>query len=135
MNIGQKTVHVYDPALLSVRADNQYLTGYSDSGKYTAEMNEDNTLPHVGVDGEVSYAINNDRTGTLTVTFASTSPSLPYIRTLAREKRDFNVTVVDMNENGMNISSDNCRIIKEPEYKRGKEVEEVEVEIFVPYMY
>lgn len=130
-----KTVHVYDPALLSTRVDGQYLTGYSDSGKFTAEMNEDNTMPYVGVDGNVSYAINNDKTGTMTITLASTSPSLPFIRALVREKRDFNTTVVDMNENGMNFSSDQCRIIKEPEYKRGKEVEEVEVQIYVPYMY
>ena len=63
----------------------------------------------------------------------STSPCVPAVRDLARNNQEFDFTLVDMNDNGQNIASSNCRIMKTPDYVRAKEAEEVEFEIFIPY--
>ena len=119
MTIGPKKVRVYDPELLSARVAGQYLTGYSDNGKFTCEQNEDNSYPYVGVDGTVSYAKGGDKSAIVTITLAGTSPSIPYVTELARNGELFNLTIVDMNENGENISCDDCVVIKAPDNKKG----------------
>lgn len=112
-----------------------YLTGFADAGKVELEKNENNIEPYVGVDGIVHYSKINDRSGTATLKFASTSPSLDYLRELAENNEEFTYTLADLNENGKNIASDGCVILKNLNYIVNKAVEEVEVEIFIPYMY
>lgn len=126
--------YVYDPEKIMLQINNIYLTGFAEDGKFVLEQNEDDVLPKVGVDGLVHYAINYDKTAILRIQLMSTSPQIPYLRQLARNNQEFNVTMVDLNENGENFSSDDCRIIKTPDYTRQKENENVEIEIFVPYL-
>lgn len=125
--------YVYDPEKVIISLGGVYLTGFSDGGKITVEQNEDDIIPKVGVDGSVHYTINHDKTAKAKIPLMSTSPMVPYIRDLARDNRDFNFTMVDMNDNGINISCDECRIIKTPDYSRQKEAEEVEFEVFIPF--
>ena len=128
-----KQTHVYDPEKVIIKVDNVFITGFSEGGKVTVEQNEDDLIPKVGVDGSVHYTINHDKTAVAKIPLMSTSPHVPYIRSLAKDNRPFNFTMVDMNDNGENISSDDCRIIKTPDYVRQKEAEEVEFEIFIPF--
>lgn len=125
--------YVYDPEKVTIQVGGVYLTGFSDKGKITIEQSEDDVIPKVGVDGSVHYTLNHNKTAKAKLPLMSTSPHIPYIRDLARDNREFNFTMVDMNDNGMNISCDQCRIIKTPDYKREKEAEEVEFEIFIPF--
>lgn len=127
-------ITTYDPKLCTVSVAGTYLRGFSDGGKVTIEKNEDNTTYLTGVDGDVNYSINNDNTATATLPLVSSSPDLAFLRQLAVDREEFNFTMVDMNENGINISVDSCRIIKTPDYSRMKEQEEVEIEILIPFL-
>lgn len=129
-----KQTYVYDPEKVVVQVAGVYLTGFSDGGKIVIEQNEDDILPKVGVDGSVHYSINHNKTALAKIPLMSTSPHVPFIRDLARDNREFTFTMVDMNDNGMNLSCDQCRIIKTPDYSRQKEAEEVNFEIFIPFM-
>lgn len=129
-----KRTYTYDPELVIIKLDNVYLTGFSDGGKISIEQNEDDVIPKVGVDGSVHYTINHDKTAKATIPLMSTSPMVPYIRDLANGNREFTFTMVDMNDNGIQVACDQCRIIKTPNYERQKEAEEVEFEVFIPFL-
>lgn len=131
----QKRTYTYDPELVTVTVNGVFVTGFIENSKIEAEKNENSIEPYVGVDGLVHYAKNADKTGTITLALTNTSPSLPYLRDLARTQEEFNVSIVDMNEHGENIVSDGCVILKDADIRAGKEIEEYEIEIFVPYMY
>lgn len=124
--------YVYDPDKITVQIAGVYVTGLSDNGVVEIEQNEDDVTPTVGVTGEIHYTLNHDKTAKATIPVMSTSPMIPFLRDLAKDNRDFNVTMVDLNDNGINISCDNCRILKTPDYKRNKEAEETPIEIFIP---
>lgn len=125
---------VYDPDKVTVQVAETFLTGFSDGGIVSIEQNEDDLTTVVGIDGSVHYTLNHDKTATASVSMMSTSPMIPFLRELARDNRDFNFTMTDLNTNGIVVSCDECRIIKTPDYIRGKEAEEVEVEIFIPWL-
>lgn len=129
-----KRTYTYDPEKVLVQVGGIYLTGFSEDSKISVEQNEDDVIPKVGVDGKVHYSINHDKTARVTIALMSTSPHVTVIRELARNNQEFNFTMTDLNDNGENISSDECRIIKTPNYVRGKEADEVEFEVFVPYL-
>lgn len=124
--------YTYDPEKITIQIDGVYLTGYSDGGVVKIEATEESVKPLVGAEGSIHYSINHNKTGTATVPMMSTSPMMPFLRELASTTKKFNFTMVDMNDNGINISCDDCMIIKIPDYVRNKEAEEVSVEIFIP---
>ncbi|EGS31181.1 conserved domain protein [Peptoniphilus sp. oral taxon 375 str. F0436] len=133
--MAEKKTYTYDPDKVIIQLDGVYLTGFSDDAKITVEKNEDNVIPKVGVDGSVHYTLNHDETAKAKLPLMSTSPQINFITDLADNKRDFNFTMVDMNDNGRNISCDECRILKSPDYSRKKEAEGVEFEVFIPFFY
>lgn len=135
VNNGREKTYTYDPDKVIIQLDGVYLTGFSDDAKITVEKNEDNVIPKVGVDGSVHYTLNHDETAKAKLPLMSTSPQINFITDLADNKRDFNFTMVDMNDNGRNISCDECRILKSPDYSRKKEAEGVEFEVFIPFFY
>lgn len=133
--MAEKRTYTYDPDKVIIQLNGVYLTGFSDDAKITVEKNEDNVIPKVGVDGSVHYTLNHDETAKAKLPLMSTSPQIPYITELADNMVEFNFTMVDMNDNGRNISCDGCRIIKSPDYSRKKEAEGVEFEVFIPFFY
>ena len=133
--MAEKRTYTYDPDKVIIQIDGVYLTGFSDDAKITVEKNEDNVIPKVGVDGSVHYSLNHDETAKAKLPLMSTSPQINLFSDLAANKRDFNFTMVDMNDNGRNISCDECRVLKAPDYSRKKEAEGVEIEIFIPFFY
>ncbi len=60
-------VKTYNPKDVTVIYDGMVITGFAEDSMVQAEKNEDNMIPHVGVLGEVSVAINADNTGTVTL--------------------------------------------------------------------
>lgn len=129
----QKTIAVYDPEKVQLQLDGVYITGYSEESKIQVEKNQDNFLTAVGVDGNVSVAVNYDATAKMSIKLVSTSASIMHIRQLAENRRLFNMTLTDLNENGQNKSCDGCFIIKTPALMRNKKVENVDLDIFIPY--
>ncbi len=124
---------VYDPEKVVVTVAGIFLTGYSEDSKVEIEQNEDDVIPKVGVDGIVNYTINHDKTAKAKISLMSTSPCIPSMRALAKNNEEFDFSMVDMNDNGENIASSNCRIMKPPKLSKHKEAEGVDFEIFIPY--
>lgn len=128
---------VYDPENVNVFVNNTALTGFAEDSFVQAEMLEDRFTEHVGAKGEVSYAENANKTGEITVTLASTSPSVAFLDDLAQSKGDnaiVPVSIVDLNENKKVVAGDRARVRKPATYEAGKEVSEREFVIFVENM-
>lgn len=116
----------YDPKKLSVVVDGRHLTGFSEDTKVSVEREEEGMFAYVGVDGDVDHAINANNSGTITVSMRSTSPSIAFLNQLANSKKLFPVSVIDLNENGVNASATEA-FVEMPVYpEHGKEISEVE---------
>ncbi len=123
--------NVYDPKKVTVIYDGMVITGFADDTMIEAEKNEDNITPYVGVLGEVSIAINADNTGTVTMSLANTSPFIKILADKARANTIAPLSIIDMNQNGVNVGGTEAIIIKAPNVTIGKEVESQEVQFFV----
>lgn len=123
----------YDPRKVNISVDGTILTGFSADGVVTVTKNEDSVTPNVGCKGDVVYDENANESGTIAVTLMQTSPSLSLLRRLAADRTKFRVTVSDANEDeAVNISASNCRILKMPDLSRQKNSSTVTVNIYVP---
>lgn len=123
---------VYDPKKVTVIVDGMVVTGFAEGSIVSIEKNEDNVYPHVGAMGETVFALGCDETETATLSLASHSPTLAHLRNVAKKRGVFNFQVVDMNNNVI-ITCDNAMMVKTPDYTVGKEIEEVDVEIFLAH--
>ncbi|QXJ39589.1 hypothetical protein BV455_02955 [Parageobacillus caldoxylosilyticus] len=121
----------YDFKKVSVIADGVFITGYHDGSVIKVEKNEDDVTPHVGADGEVTYAESADQTGTITLTLKQTSASLPFLQQLRKSKKIFPIQIVDNNTNAYRVGGSEARILKMPDREWGNEVQPVEVQIHV----
>jgi hypothetical protein len=128
-----RKTHTYDPEKVVVTINGVYITGFSDKGKIEIERNEDSRGVKVGVDGGVHYSINNNISGKAKLTIMTTSPSLNYMRELERTQTEFTLSIADMNDVSQNVACDNCVILKRPKTAVDKDVEEQEIEIFIPF--
>lgn len=130
-------MRIYDPENVNVFVDNTALTGFTEDSFVQAEHTEDRFTEYIGAKGEVSYAENASKAGEITITLASTSPSIPFLNRLAQSKGEnaiVPVSIVDLNENRATVSGDRARVRKPATYEAGKEVSEREFVIFVENM-
>ena len=98
------------------------ITGFASDGKVTLSRTGDSVTPHTGVDGDVTYTENADKTGTAALTLKSTSSSLSYLRSLADAKTGVNFSVMDMNAaDPIKVSCDECRVQKVADAPRTKQ--------------
>lgn len=121
----------YDPKKVSLIVDGMFIVGFMDGTMITAEKNEDNVIPHVGAQGDVSFSESADNTGTITVTLKQDSSSLPDLQALSKQKREFAAQIVDANTNNFQAGGTECRILKTPGREFGAEISGVEVQIYV----
>lgn len=124
-------VYTYDPKNVLINVGGVYLTGFSEDKLVEVEQNEEIMIGKAGVDGTVHVAKGANFTATAKVTLMSTSPQLGYLRGIAKDQAIFEFSVVDMNEAGENITCGEAWMPKIPPYSSGKEVEEVEIEIYL----
>ena len=68
------TLSAYDPEKTFLYLFGQRVSGYAADTKINITRNNDNIIPHVGVDGEISNALVRDRSGVLTVSLQNTAP-------------------------------------------------------------
>jgi hypothetical protein len=120
----------YDPKKVSLIVDGTYITGFMDGTFIQCEKNEDNVIPHVGAQGDVTFTESADNTGMITMTLKQNSSSLRFLQSLAKQKREFAAQVIDANE-GFQAGGTQCRILKTPGREFGSEVSGVEVQIYV----
>lgn len=121
----------YDPKKVSVIVDGQFIVGFMDGTFVNTEKNEDNIIPHIGAQGDVTYTESADNTGLITLTLKQNSSSLPFLRSLATQKRNFSVQVIDANDGNFKAGGTQCRIQKTPSQEFGAEISGVEVPIYV----
>lgn len=129
-----RTTQTYDPEKVVITINGVFITGFSDKGKVEIERNEDSRGVKVGVDGGNHYSINNNISGKAKLMIMSTSPSLNYIRELERTQTQFTFSMTDLNDVSQNIACDDCIILKRPKTSAMKEVEEQEIEIYIPFL-
>lgn len=123
----------YDPKKVNVNVDGTILTGFSNDGLVTVSKSEDAVTPNVGCQGDVVYEENANESGTIAVTLQGTSSSLPKLRNLASNRKQFTVSITDANDDdSISIIAQRCRIVKMPDLARGKNTSTVTVNIFVP---
>lgn len=121
----------FNPKLVTVMYGGMVITGFAEGSMVKCEKNEDNVTPHVGVLGEVSRAINADNTGKITISLAGTSPFIGILARKAAANAIEPISVVDMNDNGVNVGGSEAWIVKAPPINLGKEIEDVDIEFFV----
>ncbi|QGF21717.1 tail tube protein [Bacillus phage vB_BcM_Sam46] len=125
-------VEIFDFKKVSLVVDGVFGTGFMDGTAITAEKNEDNKIPHVGADGDVTFSNSADETGTITATIKQTSPFLKHLIRLSNNKdRLFPVQIIDQNTNKVRVGGTQCVILKTPTIEWGSEVAGVEVPIYV----
>jgi len=124
-------MNTFDPKKVSAVANGMFLTGFMDGTMITAEKNEDSITPHVGAQGDVTFAHSADESGTITVTLKQDSASLPELIRLANNKTVFPINIVDANTNRFRVGGNNAVILRVPALEWGAEVTGVEISIYV----
>lgn len=129
------TTTTYDPEKVTAQVDGSIVTGFASDGIITITMSEDAITPEVGVQGDVVYAENANRSATVTLTLQGTAAFVEKARNLCMKKKMFSFVLSDANDDGGLISSgSNCRITKMPDIARGKTPGTVSVTFFVPVL-
>lgn len=67
------TLDAYDPAKTLLFLFGQRVGGYAADTKIAIARNNDNIIPHVGVDGEISSALSRDQSGVMTISLQNTA--------------------------------------------------------------
>lgn len=127
-------VKSYDPEKVNLIVKNVAIVGFADGSIIEVERNEDSIVPYVGTKGEVAFAESADKTGIIKVNLMSTSPSVQFLNSLAKQKGDdasFAVSVINMNTNAISVSATKARVKKMASEKIDKEVTTREFEIYV----
>lgn len=123
----------YDSRKVNVNVNGSILTGFAGDGLFTVSKSEDAVTPSVGCQGDVVYEENANESGTIAITLQGTSSSLPMLRNLAANRKQFSVSISDANDDdSISVSAQKCRITKMPDLARGKNASTVTVNIFVP---
>ncbi|MCM3413521.1 phage structural protein [Metabacillus litoralis] len=130
LNLQHFATTTYNPKKVSAIIDGVFGTGFMDGTFISAEKNEDDVTPHVGAQGDVTFAESADNTGTITMTFKQSSSTLPYLRALRNEKRIFPIQVIDSNTN-TRVGGNEARIVKMPNKEFAAEESGVEVQFYV----
>jgi hypothetical protein len=115
---------------LTVLANQRYMQDFAASGVCQLAMNGDAVSYTDGIQGDGQYVLSAAKSGTLTLTFFATSPSLKYLRDWAQRKVKFPVSVSDQNSDDKKfMSASNCMVQKVPDANGASDVS---VAIIVP---
>jgi hypothetical protein len=123
---------VYDASLVTVNLDGRFITGFSDGSFVKAEKSEDNFSTKVDAQGRVSVAKTNNPLGTITLTLAQDSPSLPYVIEKSKTTTPFPIWVTYNDGTTKEKAGGTQALIKKSPTKTfSGEIEDREVEITV----
>lgn len=75
----------YDPQQVVLTVDELPVIGFAEGDAITVERNEDFSNETVGIKGDVSRAINRNKTGTLTIVLQHNSPSVAQFEEMMHE--------------------------------------------------
>ncbi len=123
----------YDPIKVNLNVDGRTITGYADSSMITIAQGEDLVTPTVGAQGDVVYSESANESGTMTISLQTTSASLPYLKDIAKQRKQVSVLLNDANSDTAEIvRSSRCRVTKVPDVKKEKAAGSVDITIFMP---
>lgn len=125
------TFNAYDPVKTILFLFGQRVSGFAADTKIVISRNNDNIIPHVGVDGEISNALSRDQSGVLTVSLQNTAAWNGY---LAQWQKQASVTglvffpVQVEGSQGLSLNTVGW-IQKQPDLTYGTEVGQLDWEI------
>jgi hypothetical protein len=65
----------------------------------------------------------------------SSSPSISFLRELAERRALFELLIIDNNNDGaFVVSCKDCIIVKTPDLMRGREIGDITIQFFIPYL-
>lgn len=125
------TPFAYDPKKVRLYLMTERVTGFAADTKIVVSRNEDNIIPHMGVDGELSAALSRNQSGVLTVSLQNTATWNGYF---ANWQKQASITgaiffpVLLEGSQGMGLSTIGW-IQKQPDLTYGTEVGQMDWEI------
>ncbi len=120
------SVYTYDAKDTSVVVDGTYITGLGED-MISVEKDEDFFTTSVGAQGDIVKSQTNDTLGTMTITIQPTSPQKKYLLSLANRTEPFPLWAVNK-KLGERISGTMANLKTMPEFSRGAEAEDMELE-------
>lgn len=115
----------YDPSQVSLLLGGWAPYGWASDTKIEVARAEDNVLPYLGCDNDLSLALNRNNSGTMTLHLQATSPSNDILAGMAAQAKSTRMLTFPLVLNdpaGMNIISTVAWIQRSPELSLGKEV-------------
>ena len=126
-------VSTYDPKKVTVSIGGRVSTGFAADGGVTRTHNEDAVTPSGGAKGDVAYSENANNSGNAALPLMSTSSRLAYLREICAKRRPVRFSVSDVNDaDAIQVSEENCRILKMPDTPRSKDPTTVTVNVYIP---
>ncbi|QPI14605.1 hypothetical protein GECvBMG_gp061c [Salmonella phage GEC_vB_MG] len=125
------TPYAYDPKKVKLYLMTQRVTGFAADTKIVVARNEDNIIPHMGVDGELSAALSRNQSGVITVSLQNTAS---WNGNLANWQKQASITgliffpVLLEGSQGMGLSTIGW-IQRQPDLTYGTEVGQMDWEI------
>lgn len=129
----RRKVITYNPKNTVVEIAGVTITDFGENDMISISRNEEANMPFVDCLGNVSKATNADQTGTLTLTQNSSSPFFGFLMDLAESEETFSVNIEDLNDHQPSITATDCFVVNTADITKGKEIEDVEFEIFLSY--
>jgi hypothetical protein len=86
---------VYDASKVTVTAKNMSVTGFKKGTFVTANKDDDLVTVESNAQGEATWAVNNSKLGTITLTLNQTSPFNAFFNNLAQSREVFPIWVDD----------------------------------------
>ncbi len=125
------TPYAYDPKKVRLYLMTQRVTGYAADTKIVVARNEDNIIPHMGVDGELSAALSRNQSGVMTVSLQNTANWNGYLASWQKQAAITGLIffpVLLEGSQGMGLSTIGW-IQKQPDLTYGTEVGQMDWEI------
>ena len=124
---------MFDFDKVNIIVNGRYLTDFFEGSTVNIARAADSQIKHTGTKGEIAFAKNNDKSGSLTFSLQHTSSSKDMLDRYARSGEFISVAVIDSNNDGsMNIQNNQCMITKQADITRGLEIAAREWTIDIP---
>lgn len=122
--------------IITTGAAQFYVTGFSSGSAITAEKAKDKYTGHTGIKGDVTYAKNNDNSGTIKFkTKIDSHDTNQQLYQLAQSDDTFDVSIIDANDSSKSkVTAKDCVIQKPANYERSAEIKDGEWTIGCPSM-
>ena len=133
--MGKRKIYVYDPLLTTVVWRGIVLTGYAQDSKIEIAPKEKRINVATGVDGDHTYNINANKSGTVKVVLMAGSPHSAMLTEDAQSSTRGQLVIRDANaDGGFIVAEDDCILLGAPTKKRAKNAEAEEFTFFVPVL-